>query len=128
MAKSKTLNALRENGTIRNISRNNCMNERVYLEIEMSSEQMKDAEEKGLEKVFQLTYPLATSNMIKEEIDKYENKRKNLIDELKIIESMEAQDIWIKDLDALEKAWDEFPNADKENIMSAKTTKGKIKE
>jgi len=60
----KVLNKLKENGTIRNISKNNCTNERVYLEIESNPEKVKDAEEKGFEKVFQLTSPLATSNIM----------------------------------------------------------------
>ena len=62
--RSKVLNELRENGIIRKITKNNCTNEKVYLEIESNPEKVKDAEEKGFEKVFKLTSSLATSNMM----------------------------------------------------------------
>ncbi len=58
------LNELRENGIIRNITKNNCTNERVDLEIELNPEKVKYVEKKGFEKVFQLTSSLVTSNMV----------------------------------------------------------------
>ena len=62
--RSKVLNELRENGIIRNITKNNCTNERVDLEIELNPEKVKYVEKKGFEKVFQLTSSLVTSNMV----------------------------------------------------------------
>ncbi|CAJ0756558.1 11694_t:CDS:2, partial [Entrophospora sp. SA101] len=236
--KSKTLNDFRENNTIRNISRNNCTNERVDLEIELTVEQMEKAEKEGLEKTFQLTTALATSNMMcfdpnnklakydspediikefyhersklyvkrknhlikdlqkqisimegkvrfiymkldstlkfeglkkaeivklleshkfekiydaqseenssegtetnrntkgydylmkltcwgfsREEVDKYENKKKSLYSELKIISEMSTQDLWLKDLDELEAAWDEFADNGKSKSKQTK--------
>src|SRR6185369_7923874 len=61
--RSKVLEKLKENGMIRNITRNNCTNERVHFEIELNPEKTKDLDEKGLEKVFQLICPFSTSNM-----------------------------------------------------------------
>ena len=43
--RSKVLNELRENGTIRNITKNNCTSKEVYLEIELNPEKVKDAED-----------------------------------------------------------------------------------
>src|SRR6185369_17712226 len=60
--RSKTLNDLRENGTIRDY-KNNCTNERVHLEDELNPEKIEDIEDKGLEKVFHLTCLLSMSNM-----------------------------------------------------------------
>ncbi|CAJ0751192.1 6314_t:CDS:2 [Entrophospora sp. SA101] len=234
--KSKTLTDLRESNTIRNISRNNCTNERVDLEIELTIEQMEKAEKEGLEKTFQLTTALATSNMTcfdpnnklakyetaediikefyherlklyvkrknqliknlqkqvniidnkirflhmkldtmlkfeglkkaeiikllkfhkfdkigdtlteedssketeinrnvrgydyimrmtcwsfsREELDKYENRRKQLSSELDLTSRKSPQDIWLDDLDKLEAAWDEFVNDDQENVST----------
>ena len=62
--KSEVLKKLKENGTIRKITKDNCTDKKVYLEIELNSEKVKDAEEEGFEKIFQLTSPLVTSNMI----------------------------------------------------------------
>src|SRR5207247_5435900 len=62
--RSKVLNEIRENGIIRNITKNNCTNERVDLEIELNPEKVKYVEKKGFEKVFKLTSSLATSNMM----------------------------------------------------------------
>ncbi|CAJ0747567.1 10101_t:CDS:2 [Entrophospora sp. SA101] len=234
--KSKTLTDLRESNTIRNISRNNCTNERVDLEIELTIEQMEKAEKKGLEKTFQLTTALATSNMMcfdpnnklakyetaediikefyherselyvkrknqliknlqkqvniidnkirflhmkldttlkfeglkkaeiikllefhkfdkiddmttkedssketeingnirgydyimrmicwsfsREELDKYENRRKQLSSELDLTSRKSPQDIWLDDLDKLEAAWNEFVNDNQENVST----------
>ena len=41
-----------KNGTIGNISRDNCTNKEMHLEIELNPNQMKCAEKKGLEKFF----------------------------------------------------------------------------
>src|SRR5207237_5132878 len=54
----------KENGTTRKITKDNCPDKKVDLEIELNSEKVKDAEEEGFEKIFQLTSPLVTSNMI----------------------------------------------------------------
>ncbi|CAJ0901869.1 11930_t:CDS:2, partial [Entrophospora sp. SA101] len=58
----------------------------------------------------------------KEEINKYEEKKKILRDEFAVISGMSAKELWIKDLDALENAWDKFLqcnslDVDKENRM-----------
>ncbi|CAJ0745242.1 21096_t:CDS:10, partial [Entrophospora sp. SA101] len=157
--KSKVLTDLRENGSIKNIVRNNCTNEKVDLEIELTIEQMEKAEnQEGLEKIFQLTNPMATTNMmcfdLNNRLAKYDSpedilkefyqvrlnfyvKRRSYLirklqqkmnimdnkirfinmklgdeikfeDELTEISNMTATDIWMKDLDALEIAWDEF--------------------
>nr|CAG8492090.1 15863_t:CDS:10 [Entrophospora candida] len=157
--KSKVLTDLRENGSIKNIVRNNCTNEKVDLEIELTIEQMERAEnQEGLEKIFQLTNPMATTNMmcfdLNNRLAKYDSpedilkefyqvrlnfyvkrrsylirklqQRMNIMDnkirfinmklgdeikfedELTEISNMTATDIWMKDLDALEIAWDEF--------------------
>src|SRR5205085_1206679 len=62
--RSKVLKNLEKNGTIRSITRDNRMNERVHLEVELNPEKIKNTEDKGLKNVFRLTHPLATSNMM----------------------------------------------------------------
>nr|CAG8502120.1 15134_t:CDS:2 [Entrophospora candida] len=67
------------------------MNEKsVCLEIELNIEQMENAKSVEPEKAFHLT-KLLTSNML------------YLVDELKKIEGMSAQDLWMKELDVLER-------------------------
>ncbi|CAJ0764884.1 6541_t:CDS:2, partial [Entrophospora sp. SA101] len=58
------LNKFEENDIIESIVRNNCTDEKIDIEIKLTPKQMEDAEIKGLDKVFQLTTILTTSNMM----------------------------------------------------------------
>ncbi|CAJ0749384.1 18251_t:CDS:2, partial [Entrophospora sp. SA101] len=151
------------------IHKNNCTNELVDLEIELTVEQMEKAEKEGLKDIpinnslcqkkktnqyngefiymkldpmlkfeglkkaeivklleshkFEKIYDAQSEeNSSEEEVDKYENKEKSLYSELKIISEMSTQDLWLKDLDELEAAWDEFVNANQENISTSTNT------
>nr|CAG8637977.1 1492_t:CDS:2 [Entrophospora candida] len=70
---------------------------------------------KGYEYLMKLT----CLGFSREEVDKYENKEKSLYSELKIISEMSIQYLWLKDLEA---AWDEFVNANQENISTSTNT------
>lgn len=54
----------------------------------------------------------------REELDKYENRRKQLSSELDLTSRKSPQDIWLDDLDKLEAAWNEFVNDNQENVST----------